>query len=121
MTLGRSQIRALYVGPHQRRLSLHARPVVGVCQSHFFRDVVNFWKQMPTTWLQERAKGPKNEHWLTLRRAFCGSLARGPRRVLWRVLRADVNHALSRGNTESPLIDAMLRLGFVLHVLKHTR
>ena len=38
----------------------------------FLRDVVNFWQSIPKRWLQERAKGSKNEHGIIPRRAFCG-------------------------------------------------
>jgi hypothetical protein len=47
----------------------HARPVVGVSQSQLFRDLVNFWKKMPTEWLQERPNGSKNDLEIPLRRA----------------------------------------------------
>ena len=50
----------------------------GMCKS-FLRDVVNFWQQMPTKWLQERAKGSKNEHGIPPRRAFCGAYFPPPR------------------------------------------
>jgi len=47
-------------------------PLWGYLKSQFFRDLVNFWRYMPTKWLQERAKGSKNEHGMPPHRAFCG-------------------------------------------------
>ena len=43
-------------GSHGRCQSLpvdyHARPFVGVFKSHFLRDLVDSWRQMPTKWLK---------------------------------------------------------------------
>ena len=50
----------------------HARLFVGVSQSQFFRDLVNFWRYMPTKRLQERPNGSKNDLGMPPRRAFCG-------------------------------------------------
>ena len=41
-------------------------------QKSFLEDFVNFWRYMPTKWLQQRAKGSKNGHEIPQGRAFCG-------------------------------------------------
>ena len=51
----------LHLHPVATSVPNHPRSFVGVSQSQFFRDLVNFWRSMPTKWLQERAKGSKNE------------------------------------------------------------
>ena len=48
----------------------------GYLQSQFSIDLVNFWRQMPTKWLQERAQGSKNEHGMPPHRGLRGLLAR---------------------------------------------
>ena len=44
----------------------------GYLKSQFSIDLVNFWRQMPTKWLQERAKGSKNEHGMPPHRGLRG-------------------------------------------------
>ena len=52
--------------------AIHARPFVGVFQSQFLRDLVKFWREMPTKWLQEQHNGSKNDHGMPPRRASRG-------------------------------------------------
>ena len=77
-----------------RASSTHPRSFVGVSQSQFFRDLVNFWRLMPTKWLQERRDGSKNEDGIPPHRALCGQWALrkrfGPHIRLNSLLRCDL-------------------------------
>ena len=44
----------------------------GYLKSQCLIDLVNFWRQMPTKWLQERVNGSKNGSGIPPHRAFCG-------------------------------------------------
>ena len=50
----------------------HPRSFVGVSQKSILRDLVNFWRQMPTKWLQDRTNGSKTAPGIPPHRAFCG-------------------------------------------------
>ena len=45
---------------------------MGVFKSQFYRDFFNFWRQIPTKWLQERHNGSKNDAVMPPRRASRG-------------------------------------------------
>jgi hypothetical protein len=47
-------------------------PSWGHLKSQLSSDLVDFWRYIPTKWLQERAKGSKNEPGMPPLRAFCG-------------------------------------------------
>ena len=49
-------------------------PSWGYLKSQFWRDLVDFWRYIPTKWLQERTKGSKNEPGMPPLRAFYGTL-----------------------------------------------
>jgi hypothetical protein len=60
--------------------SVHPRSFVGDLKSQFSRDLVNFWRQMPTKWLQDRTNGSKTAPGIPPHRAFCGDTrSRGAR------------------------------------------
>ena len=48
-------------------------PSWGYLKSQFSIDLVNFWRQMPTKWLQDRTNGSKTAPGIPPHRAFCGS------------------------------------------------
>ena len=54
-------------GPRKARRTLN--------QKSFLEDFVNFWRQMPTKWLQNRTNGSKTAPGMPPLRAFCGMLA----------------------------------------------
>ena len=44
----------------------------GYLKSQFSRDLVKFWRYMPTKWLQNRTNGSKTAPGIPPHRAFCG-------------------------------------------------
>jgi hypothetical protein len=48
-------------------------PSWGYFKSRFSRDLVDFWQEVPTKWLQERPNGSKNDYDIPPRRASRGS------------------------------------------------
>ena len=58
---------------HHHHHQHHARPFVGVFKSQSLRDLVNFWRYMPTKWLQQRQDGSKNDVEMPSRRAPRGT------------------------------------------------
>ena len=55
-------------------------------QKSFLKDFVNFWRHMPTKWLQERHNGSKNDTGMPPRRASRGASQNTLPEVNWLIL-----------------------------------